>query len=177
MFLLRAQTPSLMEGQLNTTDCSCPALSQLEIWSNYLLEGVSIPLVGSVGLLGNLAAIVVLSHPDMKSTFNQSLITLAIFEITFLVLLISDHAVDITTELYIMMFPYLLYPLKNIMVSCESYLLVSIAMERLMAVVRPLWYRTAQLRRDIQPSHWSSSYNAALSLVEILVLLRRSLMP
>ena len=166
-----------MEGRLNTTDCYCPAVSQVEIWANYLLEEVSIPLVGSVGLPGNLAAIVVLSHPDMKSTFNQSLITLAIFEITFLVLLISDHAVDITTELYIMMFPYLLYPLKNIMVSSESYLLVSIALERLIAVVRPLWYRTAQLRRDIQPSHWSSSYNAALSLVEILVLLRRSLMP
>ena len=155
------------------TDCFCPPLSQLEIWAKFILEEVSIPLVGSVGLLGNLAAIVVLSHPDMKSTFNQSLITLAIFEITFLVLLISDHAVDITTELYIMMFPYLLYPLKNIMVSCESYLLVSIALERLMAVVRPLWYRTARLRKDIQPSHWSSSYIAVLSLVEILVLLRQ----
>ena len=75
-----------MEGQLNTTDCYCPAVSQVEIWANYLLEEVSIPLVGSVGLLGNLAAIVVLSHPEMKSTFNQSLIALAVFEIIFLVL-------------------------------------------------------------------------------------------
>ena len=145
------------------SNCSCPvSQSDTEIWAKFVMEEVSIPLVGSVGLLGNLAAIVVLSQPDMKSTFHQSLITLAVFEIIFLVLLISDHAVDITSELYIMMFPYLLYPLKNILVSSESYLLVSIALERLMAVVRPLWYRTAQLRRDIQPSHWSSSYIAVL---------------
>ena len=39
-----------MEGQLNMTDCFCPPLSQLEIWAKFILEEVSIPLVGSVGL-------------------------------------------------------------------------------------------------------------------------------
>ena len=129
------------------SNCSCPvAESELEVWAKFILEEVSIPVVGSVGLLGNLAAIVVLSHPDMKSTFHQSLITLAVFEILFLVLVICDHAIDIKSQLYIAMFPYFLYPLKNILMSCESYLLMSIALERLIAVVRPLWYRNARLR-------------------------------
>ena len=129
----------------SSANCSCP-VSELEVWAKFILEEVSIPVVGSVGLLGNLAAIVVLSHPDMKSTFHQSLITLAVFEFLFLVLVISDHAVDIKSQLYIVMFPHFLYPLKNILMSCESYLLMSIALERLIAVVRPLWYRTARLR-------------------------------
>lgn len=103
-------------------------------------------MVGSVGLVGNLAAIVVLSHPDMKSTFHQSLITLAVFEIMFLILIICDHAVVIQSDMYVVMFPHFLYPLKNILMTCESYLLMSIALERLLAVVRPIWYRNARLR-------------------------------
>ena len=87
---------SLMVGghQDNLTgepsNCSCPvSQSDTEVWAKFIMEEVSIPLVGSVGLLGILAAIVVLSHPDMKSTFHQSLITLAVFEILFL---LSGHA-------------------------------------------------------------------------------------
>ena len=145
------------------TNCSCPEVSQVEVWAKFILEEVSIPVVGSVGLLGNLAAIVVLSHPDMKSTFHQSLISLAIFEILFLILLICDHAMDIGSELYIVMFPYFLFPLKNIMMSCESYLLMSIALERLIAVVRPLWYRNARLRL-------SSWYHASVFILPTVII-------
>ena len=91
----------------------------------FILEEVCIPVVGSVGLVGNLAAIVVLSHPDMKPTFHQSLITLAVFEILLLILLICDCGVRMWSELYMFMLPYILYPLKNILMSCESFLLVS----------------------------------------------------
>ena len=110
----------------------------MKVWEVILVD-LSVPLVGSVGLLGNLATIVVLSQPDMKSTFHQSLISLAVFEILYLLSLICEHVVDSRTAMF-------LYPLKNILLSCESYLLMSIALERLMAVVRPLWYRTARLR-------------------------------
>ena len=98
-------------------------------------------MVGSVGLVGNLAAIVVLSHPDMKSTFHQSLITLAVFEIMFLILIICDHAADIQSEVYVVMFPHLLYPLKNILMSFEAFLMMSISTERCLAIRRPLKYR------------------------------------
>ena len=73
--------------------CSCFYPTEVEPWAEFILREVSIPVVGSVGLVGNLAAIVVLSHPDMKSTFHQSLITLAVFEILLLILLICDCGV------------------------------------------------------------------------------------
>ena len=135
--MLSGASASRMEEDINQTDCSCPNPTELEVWARFILEEVSIPVVGSVGLVGNLAAIVVLSHPDMKNTFNQSLITLAVFEILFLILLICDHANGIWSKLHIVMFPYFLYPLRNILLSCESYLLMSISLERLIAVVRP----------------------------------------
>ena len=137
-----------MAGHLNLTDCSCSPVSHLELWTKFILEELSIPLVGVAGLIGNLAVIVVLSHPDMKSTFNQSLISLAVFEILFLILLICDHATDISSELYIEMVPYFLYPLKNILMSCESYVLMSITLESLSRAVLYHSGLTTAIRRS-----------------------------
>ena len=82
----------------------------------------------------------------MKSTFHQSLISLAVFEIMFLLLVILDHSLDINSPLYIALFPYFFNPMKNIMMSCETYLIMSIALERLLAVCKPIHYRAGQLR-------------------------------
>ena len=82
----------------------------------------------------------------MKSTFHQSLISLSVFEIVFLVLVILDHSLDFSSPVYIVLFPYFLHPMKNILMSCETYLIMSIALERLMAVYRPINYRTGLLR-------------------------------
>ena len=132
-----------MQASINLTstwNCSCP-LSEEDVWAKFILEEISIPVVGTVGLLGNLAAIVVLSHPDMKSTFHQSLITLAVFEIMFLLLVICDHALDISSQFYILMFPYFLYPLHNILLSTSIFMTVSISIERYLAIFHPLVYR------------------------------------
>ena len=152
-----------MEEDLNLTNCSCQVVSEVELWVSFILREVSIPLVGSVGVVGNLAAIIVLIHPDMKSTFHQSLVTLAVFEILFLILQICSNGAHLKSELYLVLFPYFLYPLKSILISCESYLLVSIALERLIAVARPLWYRTARLRL-------SSWYHALVFILPTLVI-------
>ena len=50
------------------------------------MEETLIPIVGTVGLIGNFVTILVLRRPEMKSTFNQSLKALAAFEIIFLLL-------------------------------------------------------------------------------------------
>ena len=93
--------------------CSCFYPTEVELWAEFILREVSIPVVGSVGLVGNLAAIVVLSQPDMKSTFHQSLITLAVFEILYLLLVIYEQGAIIWSELYIIMFHRFLAPVKN----------------------------------------------------------------
>ena len=82
----------------------------------------------------------------MKSTFHQSLISLSVFEIAFLVLVILDHSLDFNSPAYIVLFPYFFHPMKNILMSCETYLIMSIALERLMAVYRPIHYRAGLLR-------------------------------
>ena len=77
----------------------------------------------------------------MITTFHQSLICLAVIEIVFLLLVILDHSLGFSSPLYIALFPHLINPLKNIMMSCETFLIMSIALERLLAVCRPIHYR------------------------------------
>lgn len=53
------------------------------------------PVVGAVGVVGNLGAILILMRPEMRSTFHQSLITLAIVDIIFVITLIVDTQVKV----------------------------------------------------------------------------------
>ena len=46
------------------------------------------------------------------------------------------------------MFPYFYYPLQNILMSWETFLLMSIATERFLAVCHPLVYRAHKVRHS-----------------------------
>ena len=51
------------------------------------------PLVGLVGLVGNVLSVVVLSARDMNNSFNKLLIALAVFDSTFIVFVVFDYTV------------------------------------------------------------------------------------
>ena len=97
----------------------------------------------------------------MITTFHQSLICLAVIEIVFLLLVILDHSLGFSSPLYIALFPHLINPLKNIMMSCETFLIMSIALERLLAVCRPIHYRQT-CRRCLTEIGCKSSFNGSL---------------
>ena len=131
----------------DTYNCSCTE-SVVDYWAKYVLEEVSIPLVGSIGLVGNIAAAIVLKRPDMKSTFHQSLLTLAVLDIMFLSIIICDHSLDFNSQLYVYMFPYIFNPMKNILMTWETFLIMSIATERFLAVYKPIHYRGHRVRQS-----------------------------
>ena len=111
-----------------TENCSCEE-SLLEVLSKLWLSDVLFPLVCSLGVLGNLVAILVLRSPEMKSTFHQSLLTLAACDIILLSVTLCDHYVDVTAPIYVFLFPYAWNPLKNILMSWETFLIMSISTE------------------------------------------------
>ena len=119
-------------------------------WSVLVLEETMIPLVGTLGLIGNLVSILVLRRPDMKSTFNQSLIMLAVVDILILINFIFIFSMDVNSLVYKYLFPYFLYPIKIILHSWEMFLTMSIAAERLMAVYKPLHYRSHTVREGLK---------------------------
>ena len=133
----------LLLPQLLAENCSCPE-NLLNTWSSQL-EAYLVPGIGCLGLLGNITAILVLKCPQLKSTFHQSLLTLAICDIIFLFFVMADTIIDTQHIIYIYMFPYFWNPLKNIVMSWETFLIMSIATERFLAVCRPLLYRRHKL--------------------------------
>ena len=51
------------------------------------------PVVGVVGLAGNILSVVVLSGKEMSNTFNKLLITLAVFDTTLILFMVFDYTV------------------------------------------------------------------------------------
>ena len=125
-------------------NCSCP--DNLVDTVSEELECYMVPVIGGMGLLGNLTAILVLRSQQLKSTFHHSLLTLAVCDIIFLFFLVGDIVIDDKNVIYIYMFPYFWNPLKNISMSWESFLIMSIATERFLAVSRPVIYRRQRLK-------------------------------
>ena len=57
------------------------------------LQGILMPLVGVVGLCGNLLSVGVLSAKEMNNSFNKLLIALAFFDTTFIIFVLFDYTV------------------------------------------------------------------------------------
>ena len=49
-----------------------------------------IPTVGLLGVLGNLCTMLILLRPEMKSSFHQSILSLAIVDLLLVTILILD---------------------------------------------------------------------------------------
>ena len=119
-----------------------------------------------MGVLGNLGAILILLRPEMKSTFHHTLITLAVVDILFVITLIIDlqrFDLDLTNQVFILFFPYFWNPLKNILMTFETFLMMSITTERYLAVRNPLTYRLGLVR-------YSPSLHLAVYILPALLL-------
>jgi len=115
----------------------------------YWIYQIMIPLVATFGFIGNLISILVLRRPEMKSTFNQSLVMLAVVDILFVISVICVHSLRLYLsyyQLYKYLFPYFLYPMMSVFYSWDTFLTMSIATERLMAVYKPIQYRSHPVR-------------------------------
>ena len=120
-----------------------------------LLGGYGTIVLASLGVCANMLAIAVFCKKSFKSNFNNLLIALAVFDLLFLVVCITEsvrrsfqnsianassmsgYAIQIHHQL----FPYFLYPLHNILLTCSIFMTISISIERYLAIFHPLVYR------------------------------------
>ena len=76
----------------------------------------------------------------MKSNFNKLLLTLSVLDIAYVAIGIWDFSIVKVFEFepvaYIVLFPHFWYPLKNILMSWSTHLIMGIATERYLAVCR-----------------------------------------
>ena len=107
-----------------------------------------------MGLVGNLASVFVLSMEEMKNCFNYLLISLAMFDMVFILLVTMDYSfvrgLDVTqisptwkvllavlewpfdteSKAYTLLFPKVIYPINNISFTCSTFTTIIIAYER-----------------------------------------------
>ena len=102
------------ENEENLTFSICPGVTKIQmdllIFFSFLLEGVCQMVISTLGVLGNLASIFLLTRPELRSCFNQLLAVLASFDLLYLItmLLESLRKLGIETDAHILLFPHIL---------------------------------------------------------------------
>jgi len=134
--------------------CSnCTSCSRMTMEEQYLIydakwwmEGVIQITLAVIGVSTNLVSIYVLSRRELVNTFNQLLIALAIFDVLYLIVMFIDslglifipyYGDGYLPDWYKLLTPYILYPGKAISLTCSIFMMVSIGVERCMAVFFP----------------------------------------
>lgn len=141
---------------------------------SYWMEGVLLTSTGTIGLIGNVFSIVILSKPDMYNAFNQLLIALSTLDSVFIFLAIVDYsltrwntlntkfewsneswnfycrAFNMSSQIFNYLFPYVIYPLNNISFCASIFSTVALAYERHTAVCKPIHYRNVTAKYSVK---------------------------
>ena len=115
------------------------------------IEKILLPLLGGLGgVLGNLASIKLILNSRARSTFHHSLITLAVIDTFFIILMIMQFSTELpeSNKTYCLMNPLFFNPLLTIMLTSETFIIMSISFERFLAVRKPIQYFQGTLRQS-----------------------------
>ena len=70
----------------------------------------------------------------MRNSFNSLIVVLTVIDSVFCVLLVVDYSVargfELHTVLYTLLYPHLIYPFTNIMLSASIFMTVVLGLER-----------------------------------------------
>ena len=133
-----------MNESYTQTELDCPA-NHTEFENSFVfwVDGTALCLIGFPGILLNLTAIFIISrHNTLHNTFNLLLVTLFIFDSTYLVTTLANQSFmkqfNMATKSYIIMYPYFMHPLKHISFTSSIFMTIVIAYERYSSITRPI---------------------------------------
>ena len=155
-----------MEGTM-TTPPERPDFCGVLYWEElrpytFWFDGVLVSVIAIIGFVGNLLALIVLSRPKLRDVFHQLLLALvrlprvdfrrnhhckagfltqAAFDLMYIVcggINYTFRAFEASSDIYSILFPYLIYPMTHVAVAGTIFMTVAISIERYLG----LWYRT-----------------------------------
>ena len=110
------------------------------------IDGVAQTVIACLGLAGNSLAIPVLMSNRLNSVFNKILLFLAIFDNIFIICSILEATrknFQPINETHVYLFAYFLYQLQAIAIVSSILTTVVLALERFLAVSKPIAYHNA----------------------------------
>ena len=151
----------LPEYHDNSSTLNCPNLTEedknvFRILS-YWVGGVGICCVAIPGLIMNFTAtFMLLKSVSKTNNFNPLIASLCIFDSVFLLLHIIDvfrKYFNVEDKLLVLLFPKMIYPVRNIGFTASIFMTVAIAYERYSAIKYPLQHhqslRSRKFRRIV----------------------------
>ena len=113
---------------------------------SFWIDVVVMNCIAISGLILNLFAIYILStRRSMRNFFNSLLISLFVFDSTFLLMVITETLLRrYKNYAYVIIFPHFLYTLRSISLTASIFVTIGVAYERFVAITRPIIHR--QLR-------------------------------
>ena len=134
-----------------------------------VLQDVLLPIVGFLGILGNLGAGAILVRSNTKSTFHQSLKALFAVDLLFVVCMVVDSQkfeVNPENQMFIFLIPYFWNPFKNTVLTFQTFLIMSISAERYLAVKKPIQFNITKVKNS-KGIHFLTFILPALALAVI----------
>jgi hypothetical protein len=113
---------------------------------NFLVDGVLTAIICVIGILGNLLTIVIFNKAELRSTFHANLCVLASFDLFYLLITLFDVSLQLfdlslygksypdpdakPNMIWVVLYPYLIWPLGNILMTASMYMTVAISIDR-----------------------------------------------
>jgi len=116
--------------------------NDLIFWVDFVVDGA----LAAIGLVANIVSALILGKEDMRNSFNFLLIALISMDSCFLFLCLLEGVrkeASYVSNIQVLLFPHLLYPLISIVFTASIYMTVAIAIERYIAVHYPIDYSQA----------------------------------
>ena len=121
----------------------------------YVVGGYMTIMLAVVGVVANIMAVMVLATRGVRNNFNYLLISLAVFDLLFLLLSIAESVRKtfeervangtelggLFTQYHHHLFPYFLHPFHNILLTCTIFITISISIERYLVIFHNNYYK------------------------------------
>lgn len=169
---------SMLPDSINLSDyrhCgyerSASEIEEIEVveWYRYICDGILVSMIGLIGIIGNICAVLVLRRPKLKDCFHQLLIGLAFFDTLYIICgginytfrAFEENVPLASANAYKITYPHLILPFLNIGLCGTIFMTVAISIERFLGICHPLHY----------PPHTRKSwfYIVPVTILSILV--------
>jgi len=123
------------------TDCGTDFSNDATVINfKYYCDGLLISVVGCLGLIGNLIAVIVLARPRLRDCFHQLLLALATFDILYITfggLKYTFAAFEANNEAFTLSMP-IIFPFTSITMNATIFMTMAISIERFLGICYPL---------------------------------------
>ena len=99
----------------------------------YWCWGGFVTVIGAIGFLGNILAIIVLSRKNIRDLFHKLLLALAAFDLMYIVfggVNYTFRGFSMNSDIFTYLFPHVIYPFTHISLTGTIFMTVAITIER-----------------------------------------------